>query len=172
MTAAAVWKTAASRPNSIMSAPTEPESESESRSARIGRLQKSSSVFIWATQIGCYVLLYSVGLLVASIFVRSLHILWIICFLFSVLALCGHLAAWLILSYRSMGYGISSSFLFWEYWLLALASGVSTFFAFSSYQRYLVLLLLVGGIWLSTRFIPMLWVVPWRAIGRSLGLVR
>jgi hypothetical protein len=155
-----------------MAAPREPVSES--RSARVERLQKSSRVFIWAAQIGFYVLLYFVGLLVASIFVGSLHILWKICFLLSVLALCGHLAAWLILSHRSMGYGISSSFSFliWEFWLLGVASGVSTFFAFSSYQRYLVLFLLVGIIGVSSSFIPLLRTAPVRALGRTIRPVR
>ena len=152
----------------MVATPTEPEAK-----VKIYKQQKIAGVlFVWAAKIGFYVLLYFSGLLVVSFFANTLRAFWMLCFALSLFALCGHFAAWLILSYRSMGYGISGSFLYWEYWLLAMASGASAVFVFSSYQRYLVLLLLAGGIWLSTRFIPMLWVVPCRAIGLSLGLVR
>ena len=82
-----------------------------------------------------------------------------------------HLAAWLVFSYHSpMGYGIAGSFLFWEYWLLALASVVSALFAFHGNERYLVLLLLIGGIVVSTQLVGLLWIVPVTAIGRVLRL--
>ena len=76
----------------------------------------------------------------------------------------------MVLSYRSIGYGISGSFLFWEYWLLALASIISALFAFHGKERYLVLILLVGGIVVSTQLVGLLWIVPVTAIGRVLRL--
>ena len=150
----------------MMAMPTEPASEGKSESNM--RLRNSSVVFSWAAKIGFYVLLYFVGLLLVSIFANTLRAFWMLCFALSLFALCGHFVAWLILYYRSMGYGISGSFLYWEYWLLAIASGTSTLFAFSGYQRYLVLFLLVAGAGLSTQFVPLLWFVPVRAIGRSI----
>jgi len=149
-----------------MATPVEPESYS--KSAQISRLQDSGVLFFWAARIGFYVLLYFVGLLIVSIFANTHRAFWMLCFALSLFALCSHFVAWLILSYRSMGYGVSGSFLYWEYWLLAMASGTSAPFAFSGYQRYLVLFLLVAGVGLSVQFVPLLWFVPVRAIGRSI----
>jgi len=151
-----------------MAASTEPESKSKTANRR--RLRNSGMLFVWAAKLGFFALLYFLGLLVASILVSTPHVLWMICFLLSLLALCGHVAAWWILSYRSKGYGISGSFLYWEYWLLVMGSGVSALFAFRSYQRYLVLFLLAVGIWVSLQFFRLLWTVPVRALSRSVKL--
>jgi hypothetical protein len=144
------------------------ESEAKSEPLSAARLQRSGMIFSWAGKIGFWVLLYFVSLLIAAPFARIPRALWMICFDFSLLALAGHLAAWFVLSYRSIGYGISGSFLILEYWLLVMASTVSASFAFGGYRRYLVLFLLVSGISLLLLFTPMLWVGPVRAIGRLL----
>jgi hypothetical protein len=153
-----------------MAAPYEPETDS--KSGAIVRPRHARVLLVWSAKIGFFVLLYFVGLLVASVFAKAPRPFWMICFVLSLLGLCGYFAAWLILAYRSMGYGISGSFLFWEYWLLALASGVSASFAFSGLQRYFVLLLVVSGVWLSSQFVPLLWYVPVRAVSRLLRQVR
>src|ERR1700746_2108376 len=123
-------------------------------SASTVRLQDSAALFVWAAKVGFFVLLCFAGLLVASIFTKIPRSFWMICLLLSLLVLGGHLAAWLVFSYRSpMGYGIARSFLFWEYWRLALASVVSALFAFHGNERYLVLFLLIGGIVVSTQLV-------------------
>jgi hypothetical protein len=127
-------------------------------------------IFALAAKIGFLALAIFIVLLIASIFANTPRILWLIGFLAALFALCAQLAGWLVLSYRSAGYGMGGTFLYWEYWLLVLASGVSASFAFSGWLRYLALCLLAGGIWLSTQFFGLLWMVPYRSAVRLLGV--
>jgi hypothetical protein len=153
-----------------MAATDEPGADRKSPS--IVRPHLAGVLVVWSAKIGFFVLLYFASLLVVSFFAKTPRTSWMICFLLSLLGLSGHFAAWLMLAYRSKGYGVSGSFLFWEYWLLVLASGVSASFAFRGYERYFVLFLFVVAVWLSSQFIPMLWYVPVHAVGRFLGKVR
>jgi hypothetical protein len=146
------------------------QQEAKNMAESTARLQDAAALFVWAAKIGFFVLLYFVALLVASTLAHTPRAFWMVCFSLSLLALGGHLAAWLILSFRSKGFGISGSFLFWEFWLLTLASVVSALFAFHGKERYLVLFLLVGALLVSTQLVGLLWIVPVRAIGRVLRL--
>ena len=144
------------------------ESEDKVERPSVVRLRWAGRIWFWVGNIGLCVLLYFVSLLIAGPFRKLSRASWMICFVSSLLALGGHLAGWFLLIYRSKGYGISGFLIVWQYWLLALVSGVSASFAFSGYQRYVVIFVLVSGIWLSSQFVPMLLVGPVIAIRRLL----
>lgn len=142
----------------------------ESRGSNKLRLRRSATLFRLAGTLGLFALLFCAALLIALGFASVPRSLWISSFVLNIAALCGQLAAWLTLSYRSGGYGVSGSFLYWEYWLLSMASFLSASLTFTGYQRYVAFVVLAIGVRFSTQLVPLLWSVPYRSAMRFFKL--
>lgn len=143
------------------------ESQSEGTPLWKAQLMYIVKLFLAAANIGFLALLCVVGLLLASVIASTpSRGWWIISFAFAFVALSTHLATWLVLFRRAAGFGASNPLLFWQYWLLVLASGLSIPFAFRGYVRYLAFGALVCELLVSLRFTPV-WYLAIRGFGGS-----
>lgn len=132
------------------------------------RLMYLAKLFVVAAYIGFLALLYFVGLLLASVIASTpSRGWWIISFAFTFVALCTHVAAWLVLFCGAAGFGVSNPFLFWQYPVRASCPRIGTINSVCvSRLRYLAFDVLMCDLLVSLRIVP-LWVPAIRALSGS-----